>query len=69
MSTATPLAPPLTPLDRRVLAMIDRPTGVRCEDVARRTRQPVGDVRQILRGLEHLGLACGAGGWWRRVDA
>lgn len=61
----TAMAPQLTLLDRRVLAMIDRPKGLRECEITRRVRQPRDDVRLILRGLEHLGLAEQRGGWWR----
>lgn len=62
------LAPELTALDRRVLAMIDRPVGLRLREIARRVRQPQDHVWQILRGLEHLRLATGRGGWWRATQ-
>lgn len=61
------LAPPLTALDRRLLALIDRPHGQRVNDLARRLRIDPGEVRSILRGMEHLGYARQAGGWWKRA--
>jgi DNA-binding IclR family transcriptional regulator len=60
----TALAPSLTHIDRRILAIVDRPHGVRVRDIAPRLRMEPGEVRRILRGLEHLGLAQQAG-WWR----
>lgn len=59
------LAPQLTSLDRRVLAMVEaRPR--RARYVAKATRESLGDITLILRGLEHLGLVKHANGWWRR---
>lgn len=58
------ISPPLTSLDRRVLAMIEhRPR--RARYIAEKTRQPLSDIRLILRGLEHLGYVRQSGGWWR----
>lgn len=31
------------------------------------TKGQVAEVREVLRGLERVGLAYQAGGWWRRV--
>lgn len=31
------------------------------------TNEQVAEVREVLRGLERVGLAYQAGGWWRRV--
>jgi hypothetical protein len=63
----------LRPLDERVLAALPEPTaaGVRARHVAaavyaRVTGAEVREAREILRGLEAVGLAYQAGGWWRR---
>lgn len=70
------LAPTLTPLDERVVALLpsrDDP-GVRARAIRQQIRRRIGgqmvtdaEVRAILRGLEHLGRATGRGGWWRAL--
>lgn len=78
--TTAPAArtPTLTALDERVLGELapDR-RGVRASAIARELnrRRPAwspytaqDEVRGVLRGLEHLGLARQRGGWWRRAD-
>lgn len=63
------LAPRLTALDERVLAEVPADRSVRLsavhEAMGRRlaTEQ---EVREILRGLEALGLVSSRWGWWRR---
>jgi hypothetical protein len=74
----TALVPRLTRLDERVLAALPSEPSEPSVRVAavhhRAVRDGVGairhdvtvaDVRGILPGLEHLGLASGRGGWWR----
>lgn len=69
------LAPHMTELDERVLALIPRSRpGVQASWIVAtlshttRSREGVSllDVRLILRGFEHLGIAQQRGGWWSR---
>lgn len=72
------LAPRLTALDERVLAILrDQQRGVRASYVTSRangrldrwssSRTSDEEVRAILRGFEHLGTAACRGGWWRAL--
>lgn len=68
------MADALTALDRMVYGYLDWRRGVRLTQihaVVTKHRGRYGtvtfeDVRQIVRGLEHLGLAVNHNGWWRR---
>lgn len=67
--TLTPkLAPKLTPLDKRILNRLSdrgkRPARIAIELSPTLITGP--EVRGILRGLEHLGLARNNRGWWTR---
>lgn len=76
MSTDT-LTPELRPLDVRVLdAIPSEGASQRAEAVALAvcgkadapaTPEQFCEVREILRGLERIGMASQRGGWWRRV--
>lgn len=70
----------LTSLDRSILALLppsgldadgkavtDAPAGVRAVAVSRHLRLPLGEVREILRGLEAVGRAQQVSGWWRQA--
>lgn len=72
------LAPRLTALDERVLANLPENGAIRTGALARLVYRPgrhrtptsaaeLAELDGILRGLEHLGLARSAGGWWRRA--
>lgn len=75
----TALSPQLTKFDERVLAAIPEGKGARTRKIVdevhdhyeRHTWQSWSiptreDIVGVLRGLEHLGLARHANGWWRR---
>lgn len=69
------LAPSLTPLDRKVLAAIQKPRRIRAVAEMVNDRRPGWDtisdrdVREILNGLAQLGYAKQrGGGWWHRTD-
>lgn len=49
------------------MGLVSEPAGVRAAAVARHLRLPAGEVREVLRGLEAVGLAQQASGWWRRA--
>lgn len=66
------LTPQLTPLDRRILGELDDRTGQRPRRIASRASTPKtpvspSQVREILRGLEQIGVAHTKGGWWRKT--
>lgn len=72
------LGPQLTKFDRRVLELVPGSgcTGHRALEIRSRLNQRhgfrhgmnvyLGEVRMVLRGLEHLGLVEQTAGWWRR---
>lgn len=64
----------LTPLDERVLAALpESGAGVRATSLLWPVwlRSPglngVYEIREVLRGLEAIGLAVNRGGWWSRA--
>lgn len=72
------LMPRLTRLDRLVLDFLSVHDAMRAGEVVaevaryeeryrpRAERTTEQDVREILRGLAHVGLATYSNGWWRR---
>ena len=78
--TTQPLTPELTRLDRLVLGYLTVDRATRLSDVVavvrkhesrylsrrRDATELTREVREILRGLEHVGLATSNRGWWRR---
>ncbi len=68
MNVADVLMPRLT-LDQRVLDEVPRDGAVRESRVAYELRSwaSTQEVREILRGLQQLGVLVARGGWWRRA--
>jgi hypothetical protein len=63
------LLPRLTTLDEQVLALVPTEGAVREGHVITAMMGRSGcEVREVLNGLEAVGLVvCGRGGWWRRT--